>query len=398
MQLPINCVVAIVDDNSEDKTQYMVEKAINKYSVSSVRLCVRSSDRGRGSAVWHGFTTFFDEGFDYFVEMDADFSHSPNDLLKGLRLARPSVGMLIGSRYNKGKIEGWPVKRRLLSLFANLLARVLIDSKIKDYTNGYRIYSSKTVHLIKTVGLKNGGFIALSETIAICLANKVEILEFPIALRTAPKVAVVLTFKRCLSLSLIFLKLLFIIIKVDLKGYLIEKNEIVILGMNGSIGQLFIQNPRVCAANFRLENDVGEMVSGLRATGASYIINSAAITDIKTCEADPDYAAQINVTGACNLFKAASAAGYKRFFQISTSHVYGTSTYFKRFGVCDDCDPKSTYGETKLEAERQLKKFSKEYKIALSIIRIFSVLSPTLRQGYLLPNLVLELNLVTIQL
>ena len=167
-----------------------------------------------------------------------------------------------------------------------------------------------------------------------------------------------------------------------------KKNEIVILGMNGSIGQLFIQNPRVCAANFRLENDVGEMVSGLRATGASYIINSAAITDIKTCEADPDYAAQINVTGACNLFKAASAAGYKRFIQISTSHVYGTSTYFKRFGVCDDCDPKSTYGETKLEAERQLKKFSKEYKIALSIIRIFSVLSPTLRQGYLLPNLV----------
>lgn len=187
MQLPINCVVAIVDDNSEDKTQYMVEKAINKYSVSSVRLCVRSSDRGRGSAVWHGFTTFFDEGFDYFVEMDADFSHSPNDLLKGLRLARPSVGMLIGSRYNKGKIEGWPVKRRLLSLFANLLARVLIDSKIKDYTNGYRIYSSKTVHLIKTVGLKNGGFIALSETIAICLANKVEILEFPIRFKDRSK-------------------------------------------------------------------------------------------------------------------------------------------------------------------------------------------------------------------
>lgn len=167
-----------------------------------------------------------------------------------------------------------------------------------------------------------------------------------------------------------------------------NKNEIAILGINGSIGQLFIQNARVCAANFRLEDNARKMVSGLRETGASYIINSAAITDISACEEDPSYATQINVTGACNLFKAASAAGLKRFIQISTSHVYGTSPYFKRFGVGDDCEPKTTYGKTKLEAERQLREFAKEYKLALSIIRIFSVLSPTLRQGYLLPNLV----------
>ena len=187
MQLPINCVVAIVDDNSQDKTKYVVEDAINKYSASRVRLCVRSTDRGRGSAVWHGFATFFDEGFDYFVEMDADFSHSPIDLLGGVQLVCPSVGLLIGSRYNKGKIEGWPVKRRILSLSANLLARVLIDFKIKDYTNGYRIYSSKTVELIKGVGLENEGFIALSETIAICLANGVKVLEFPIRFKDRSK-------------------------------------------------------------------------------------------------------------------------------------------------------------------------------------------------------------------
>ena len=167
-----------------------------------------------------------------------------------------------------------------------------------------------------------------------------------------------------------------------------KKKEIVILGMKGSIGQLFIQDRRFRKVNFRLEDSVKDMVSELAETGASFIINSAAITDVKTCEAEPDYASKINVSGACNLFKAASAARCERFIQISTSHVYGTSKVFRRFTVTDDCNPISKYGETKLEAERQLMLLAEEHKIKLSIIRIVSVVSPTLRRGYLYPNLI----------
>ena len=167
-----------------------------------------------------------------------------------------------------------------------------------------------------------------------------------------------------------------------------NERDIIVIGAKGSIGQLFIRNPRVCAANFRLEDDVKYISSEIKESGVSCVINLAAITDVETCNKEPDYAARINVNGACNLFRAAIEAGCERFIQVSTAHVYGISTVFKRFRVCDECNPVSTYGETKLEAERQLQRLSEQYSVNLSIIRIFSVLSPTLRRGYLLPNLV----------
>lgn len=183
MELPIDCVVTVVDDNSHDKTQEIVMQKIEKFSDQKVKLHIRKDEKGRGSAVWYGFEKNLSEKFDYYIEMDADFSHAPSDLLTGVALIYPQKGVFIGSRYNGGTINGWPIKRRLLSFLANVMARFLLDHTIKDYTNGFRIYSYETVKIILSVGLKNGGFIALSEIIAICLANKVGVEEFPINFR-----------------------------------------------------------------------------------------------------------------------------------------------------------------------------------------------------------------------
>ncbi|MCE2517887.1 MAG: glycosyltransferase [Alphaproteobacteria bacterium] len=179
--------VVVVDDNSKDNTQDEVRNKIKAYGGDRLRLLTRTKKDGRGGAVWHGFKEMQKLDFDIFVEMDADFSHDPKDLMKGIELISDTSALVVGARYPHGKIIGWPFKRRLLSRFANLLARILITPSIHDYTNGYRIYTAETVSLINAVGFKYKGFILLSETIAICLVNNRRIEAFPITFRDRSK-------------------------------------------------------------------------------------------------------------------------------------------------------------------------------------------------------------------
>ena len=187
MSLELGLSIVVVDDNSKDNTQQEVRNKINAYGNDKVYLFTRTKKDGRGGAVWHGFKEMQKLNYDVFVEMDADFSHDPQDLIKGIQLIGAQSGLIIGARYPDGKIIGWPFKRRLLSRFANLLARVLISFSIHDFTNGYRIYTAETVRLIDEIGLKYKGFISLSEIIAICLVNKRKIEAFPITFRDRSK-------------------------------------------------------------------------------------------------------------------------------------------------------------------------------------------------------------------
>lgn len=140
--------------------------AIKKAEFSDVSILNRKSKMGRGSAVLYGMQEFSNKDFDYLIEMDADFSHNPNEL-KGLLSAATDkhADLVIASRYlDNSKIVDWPLKRLFFSKFSNILARRLLKIPVADYTNGFRIYSPRSVELIlNTCGKSGDGFIALSE-------------------------------------------------------------------------------------------------------------------------------------------------------------------------------------------------------------------------------------------
>ena len=98
--------------------------------------------------------------------MDADFSHNPNELKRNINIFnRKKLDLLIASRYlDKSKISNWSISRRIFSKLANFLAKILPQIPVKDFTNGFRIYSKKSVEIIlSNCGKIGDGFIILSE-------------------------------------------------------------------------------------------------------------------------------------------------------------------------------------------------------------------------------------------
>lgn len=149
--------LVVVDDDSPDGTAAQAEKA-------GARVIRRVGKRGRGSAVLEGFAAALaDPGVKLVVEMDADFSHAPDELpaLAAL-IAEGKADMAVGSRYAEGSvIIGWPVSRRVFSRCANAAARALLGLPLSDCTNGFRAYSRRAVEALSPV--ENPGFFALSE-------------------------------------------------------------------------------------------------------------------------------------------------------------------------------------------------------------------------------------------
>lgn len=166
--------------------------------------------------------------------------------------------------------------------------------------------------------------------------------------------------------------------------------RVLVLGGNGSIGKLFETNPQFKLANFRMEANIESMISEISKSKASCILNLAAVTNLDVCNERPDYTSLVNKEGPAKLFFAACEAGCQKFIQMSTSHVYGPSDKFKRFKVTDNCKPITLYGKSKLEAESKLISLSQKSQMHLSIIRLFSTITPTLRLGYLYSNLIVR--------
>ena len=131
--------IMIVDDNSPDGTSKIVENLKEKNN--NLYLIKRDSKLGLGSAYRDGFKAAMNMGYEFFVEMDADFSHQTIDLVEMIKNI-DKADVIIGSRYIEGGgIKGWNFKRRLLSRSANLFTQSLFGYHIKDSTSGFRIYS-----------------------------------------------------------------------------------------------------------------------------------------------------------------------------------------------------------------------------------------------------------------
>ena len=163
-------IIFIIDDSKTKE----IGNLINSKNLKA-KYFHRENSKGRGSAVLFGINKALEENrFNTFIEMDADFSHNPKELKKNIEYFNTNgLDLLIASRYLKdSKIINWGLDRRILSKLSNLLASNLLGIKIKDFTNGFRIYSQRAAEKItKKCGNIGDGFIILSEIIVVIKNN-----------------------------------------------------------------------------------------------------------------------------------------------------------------------------------------------------------------------------------
>jgi dolichol-phosphate mannosyltransferase len=157
MSLPNNFDVLIVDDGSPDGTANIVKELQKKY-INRLHIEERKGKLGLGTAYIHGFKYALRNGYDYIFEMDADFSHNPDDLSRLYdACAKEGADFAIGSRYTKGgKVSNWPLNRILMSYFASVYVRMILFISIKDTTAGFKCYTRK---VLETLDLDNIQFV-----------------------------------------------------------------------------------------------------------------------------------------------------------------------------------------------------------------------------------------------
>lgn len=141
--------ILIVDDASPDGTGNIV-KELQKEFENRIFLESRSGKLGLGTAYVYGFKWSIKKKYDYIFEMDCDFSHNPEDLIRLYNAcAIQGADVSIGSRYCKGgKVKNWPLKRILMSYFASVYVRVILLIGIKDTTAGFKCYKRKVLEKI----------------------------------------------------------------------------------------------------------------------------------------------------------------------------------------------------------------------------------------------------------
>ena len=151
--------ILVVDDSSPDGTAEIV-KAMQSEFPRHLHLSIRKVKDGLGKAYIHGFWWALQNNYDYIFEMDADFSHNPNDLPKLLEACQ-KADMVIGSRYCKGvNVVNWPMSRVLLSYFASKYVRFILGIPVHDTTAGFICFSRKALENIglDKIRLKGYGF------------------------------------------------------------------------------------------------------------------------------------------------------------------------------------------------------------------------------------------------
>jgi dolichol-phosphate mannosyltransferase len=151
--LPKEFHILIVDDNSPDGTAQIVEQlqeAYNTATETKLHLLKRPGKLGLGTAYITGFKFALEHGYDYILEMDADFSHDPKDLVHlYLSCAEFGSDVSIGSRYATGvNVVNWPMGRVLLSYFASSYVRLITSIPVHDTTAGFVCYSRKVLETI----------------------------------------------------------------------------------------------------------------------------------------------------------------------------------------------------------------------------------------------------------
>ncbi len=173
--------VLVVDDNSPDGTANKVKSLQNEYS-NQLHLLQRDKKNGLGAAYIAGFTWALENFYDFIFEMDADFSHNPNDLIKLYNACSVNdADVAVGSRYVKGiTVVNWPLSRILLSYGASRYVRLITGMRVKDSTAGFICYKRKVLESINLNKVKFVGYAFQIEMKFKAYKKGFKIVEIPV--------------------------------------------------------------------------------------------------------------------------------------------------------------------------------------------------------------------------
>ncbi len=151
--------ILIVEDNSPDGTAEIVSGLMKEFP-GRLFMEERKGKLGLGTAYIHGFKWGLAKGYDYIFEMDADFSHNPEDLTRLYSAcAADGADVAIGSRYIKGvNVVNWPMGRILMSYFASVYVRFITRMKVQDTTAGFKCYRAEVLRTINLDRIKFTGY------------------------------------------------------------------------------------------------------------------------------------------------------------------------------------------------------------------------------------------------
>jgi dolichol-phosphate mannosyltransferase len=174
--------VLVVDDNSPDGTAGVVMEMMKKFK--RLHLLQREKKNGLGRAYIAGFNWALDNGYDFVVEMDADFSHDPAELHLLTDAMNAGHDVVVGSRYIHGiRILNWDMKRFVMSYFGNVYARIATGVKIRDITGGYNLYTRKALEAINLAKITSNGYAFQIEMKSKAVFKKMSVVEVPIVFR-----------------------------------------------------------------------------------------------------------------------------------------------------------------------------------------------------------------------
>jgi dolichol-phosphate mannosyltransferase len=178
--LPADFHLLIVDDGSPDGTADIV-KGLMKEFEGKLHIEERSGKLGLGTAYIHGFKWGLSKSYQYFFEMDCDFSHSPQDLIRLYEAAKSGADVAIGSRYVKGgKVDNWPMGRILMSYFASVYVRLVLWMNVMDTTAGFKCYRRAVLESIALDDVQFIGYAFQIEMKYRAWKKKFKLVEVPI--------------------------------------------------------------------------------------------------------------------------------------------------------------------------------------------------------------------------
>jgi dolichol-phosphate mannosyltransferase len=180
--LKVNLEILIIDDNSPDGTADIVKKLRDEEFSAQLHIIERDGKLGLGTAYITGFKWCLENGYDYIFEMDADFSHNPDDLPRLLNACvNENADMSIGSRYITGvNVVNWPMGRVIMSYFASKYVQFVTGIKVKDTTAGFVCYHRSVLETIDLDNIKFKGYAFQIEMKFSAWKHGFEIKEVPI--------------------------------------------------------------------------------------------------------------------------------------------------------------------------------------------------------------------------
>jgi dolichol-phosphate mannosyltransferase len=178
--LPHDFHVLVIDDGSPDGTQVIVKDLQPEFD-DRLFIEERAGKQGLGTAYIHGFKWSIARHYDYIFEMDADFSHNPDDLLKLRQACIDGADSAIGSRYINGvNVVNWPMSRVLMSYFASVYVRFITGINIQDSTAGFMCYKRRVLETIKLDKIKFVGYAFQIEMKYTTIKHGFKLVEVPI--------------------------------------------------------------------------------------------------------------------------------------------------------------------------------------------------------------------------